>query len=433
VRHMKLLVTLAAALLAAPAMARGQLPPASAESLDPAAEAAGSRLRVYVVTMGPGDAIYEKFGHNAIWVHDPESPVEPAYNWGVFDFDQPNFVGRFLRGHMLYTLASQDVNQMIAYYVRDLNRSVTLQELAMTPEQKLTLRDFVEWNARPENAEYRYDYFRDNCSTRVRDAIDRAMGGALRARLDSEPSGTTFRFHTRRLTAPEFPWYLALQVGLGLPGEEPLTKWEESFIPMRLADHLRDHQVTGGDGGPTSLVASEQVIHDSGRPEPAEPPASSSALMAFLGLLVAAAIALLAWLPTRRGGSRRGFVAAASLWSIAAGTTGVILLLAWLFTDHVYMSRNASALLASPLSLLLAAALPPAVWSPRWRRFSLKVAIAVAALAVVGAVTVAIPGVGQRAADVVALLLPAQLAVAWGVWRWSGEEPSTLTSSQVSN
>jgi hypothetical protein len=405
----------------------------------PAGQAApvdGSELRVHLVTMGPGDAIWEKFGHNAIWIHDPAAGRDPAYNWGVFDFDQPRFVARFLRGHMLYAVAAHDVRDMIAHYVNDLNRSITIQELALSPAQKVELKSFLEWNALPENAEYRYDYFRDNCSTRARDAIDRVMGGALRAQLEPASSGTTYRFHTRRLTAPDLQWYALLQIGLGRLGDDPLSRWEESFIPMRLSAHIREVTVAGADGAPVSFVLAEQIVHDApGRVEPQSPPRSATAFMAVLGLLIAA---LLWWLgyrsPEREGRRAPGFLVVATAWSLMMGITGAVLLLAWLFTDHIYMSRNATALLASPVSLLLAFALPFARRRPRWRRATVLLAMMVAGLAILGAILIAIPLFGQRAADVVALILPAQLALAWGIRRDANAatEAPTLSADRVS-
>jgi hypothetical protein len=379
---------------------------------------ADSGTEVFLVTMGPGDAIWEKFGHNAIWIRDPAAGVERAYNWGVFDFDQPRFVARFLRGHMLYTVASYDARQMIDHYVRDLNRSVWIQKLALTPSQTLALTEFLEWNERPENAAYRYDYFRDNCSTRARDAIDRALGGALRAQLDTGSSGTTYRFHTRRLTAPEFQWYALLQIGLGHPGDDSLTRWEESFIPMRLSSHLRDVTVTGDDGLPRSLVESEVTIHDApGRVEPAEPPRASSATMAGLGLLLGGVMVLAGWKRRSNGRPPRRLVIAGTLWSLLMGVTGVVLLLAWLLTDHFYMSRNATVLLASPVSLLIAMVLPLSRRRGRWAELAVTLGWVVGGLAAAGAILVAIPVVGQRSGEVVALLLPAQLALVWGIVR----------------
>src|SRR5690606_19315610 len=119
-----------------------------------------------------------------------------AYNWGLFSFEQDGFIVRFLRGHMDYWMDGMDAESMASYYIRS-DRSIWAQELNLTPDQRLALRDFVEWNALPENRFYRYDYFRDNCSTRVRDAIDLALGGQLRAQTADALTDASYRDHTR--------------------------------------------------------------------------------------------------------------------------------------------------------------------------------------------------------------------------------------------
>jgi hypothetical protein len=132
---------------------------------------------ISLLTIGPGEIFFERFGHNAIVVRDPASGVSLAYNYGIFDFDQQDFLLNFARGRMRYRMAVDDFADDLAMY-RDEGRDITEQRLALTPEQARRLVEFLEWNARPENAQYRYDYFEANCSTRVRDAIDRALGGA---------------------------------------------------------------------------------------------------------------------------------------------------------------------------------------------------------------------------------------------------------------
>src|SRR5688500_10567181 len=121
-----------------------------------------SSLTVYLVTMGHGDAMWEKFGHNAIWFRDTTSGLDVAYNWGIFDFDDAEFIPRFLKGDMRYQMDGFDGTPMIAFYAEG-DRSVWAQELELTPTQKQELLTFARWNARPENRYYRYDYCRDNC------------------------------------------------------------------------------------------------------------------------------------------------------------------------------------------------------------------------------------------------------------------------------
>ena len=190
-------------------------------------------------------------------MHDPVHGTDDAYNYGLFDFHQQNFVLRFVRGQMWYWMAGFPAPQYIRQYERD-NRSVWLQELELTPAAKLELQRFLEWNAEPEHRFYHYDYYRDNCSTRVRDALDRVLGGALRAQTVSVPSGTTYRFHTQRLTANDALVSTGLLVALGQGVDRPISAWDEMFLPLKLREHVRRVTVPGPNGARVPLVRSER-------------------------------------------------------------------------------------------------------------------------------------------------------------------------------
>jgi hypothetical protein len=174
----------------------------------------GSQLTVYLLTMGPGDQVWEKFGHNAIWIHDELNHTDIAYHWGLFDFADKDFIPRFVQGRMRYSMGAFDMNETIDAY-RRANRTVWAQQLNLTPPQRQHLAEFVAWNVLPENRYYHYDYFRDNCSTRVRDALDGALGGIVKRETENIPSGTTYRFHTSRLTQDDWPFFTGTLMGLG--------------------------------------------------------------------------------------------------------------------------------------------------------------------------------------------------------------------------
>ena len=254
----------------------------------------GSELTVYLMTIGVGDAVWQRFGHNALWIRDARAGTDIAYNWGMFDFNQPNFLTRFLTGDTRYWMEGFDAFALASHYARQENRSVWAQELDLTPAQRLALRDFVRWNEREENRYYRYDYYRDNCSTRVRDAIDRVLGGALQRQLAGRETGVTYRWHTRRLTAGDVAVYTGTQLALGRPTDRPLSAWEEGFLPTRLMAHVRDVRVPGPDGRPIPLVKAERTMYAAGRaPEPLTLPTYwvgyALAGLALLALFVALA------------------------------------------------------------------------------------------------------------------------------------------------
>jgi len=414
------LAVLAAAL--APAVAPVRAQPLAAPSQ------ADTTVRIYLLTMGPGDEVWEKFGHNAIWVHDPARGADPAYNYGMFDFRQENFVLNFARGRMLYWMEGFDAFVTLDHY-RAMNRSVWAQELNLTPAQARAVRDYLEWNQRPENRFYRYDYYRDNCSTRVRDVLDRVLGGALKAATVNAPSGVTYRWHTRRLVADgaaSVPMYTAINAGLGPAADRPSSKWDEMFLPMRLRDEVRALRIRDAAGNLVPLVVREQTVFTANRPpERSGPP---SWLLGYLlaGLAFGGAIVLLAGAARRSGVARAGVSVLAVVWLLFAGLGGVILLGLWGVTDHAIAYRNLNLFQLSPLALPLVVLVPALALGKRWaRRGAVRLAQVMAALSVLGLLLKVLPWFHQVNGEIVALALPINLAVAWAAWRLAGK-PAVL-------
>ncbi|MGH7561008.1 MAG: DUF4105 domain-containing protein [Gemmatimonadales bacterium] len=368
----------------------------------------GSELRVYLMTMGPGAAVWERFGHNAIWIDDPSVEPDTVYNYGLFDFRQENFLLRFIRGQMWYWMGGFPAEPHVQTYVRA-NRSVWLQELNLPPRARLELREFLRWNERPENRFYHYDYYRDNCSTRVRDALDRALDGAIR-RWAARPSGVTWRQDTRRLNQHSPLLYTGLMVALGRPVDREMSRWDQMFLPVRLREVM--DSITVADGS-RSVVTYTEVYEEGGRfPEPERP---SNWTGWFLGLGVLAGGALAALGRARTGAARAAFLAIGTLWMLFAGVLGLVLAWLWTFSSHRVAYENENVLLFNVLALALAIVLPGAVRGSVWAgRPARRLAFAVAALAVAGLLMKLIPG-SQANLDLVALAVPVHLGVALGV------------------
>jgi hypothetical protein len=388
-------------------------------------------LRIILLTMGPGDEVWEKFGHNALWVHDPVHGTDKAYNYGMFDFRQQNFVLNFVRGRMNYWMEGFDAYLTLDHY-RMLNRSVWAQELNLSPEQAQSVRDFLEWNERPENRFYRYDYYRDNCSTRLRDVLDRILGGQLRRATARAPSGVTYRWHTRRLVgegAGTIPIYTGIDAGLGPEADRPISKWEEMFLPMRLRDEVRALQVRGPNGQMQPLVAREQTIFTATRPPERRGPPGWLFGYLLAGLAIGGVIALLASATPRSRAARWGFSAVSALWLLFAGFGGVILLGLWVATDHAIAYRNLNLFQLSPFALPLVLFLPALAYGARWAaRWALRLSLVVAAMSVLGLLLKVLPWFHQVNGEMIALALPVNLAVAWAAWRLAGAPPVVVTA-----
>lgn len=400
------------------------VPPPAQEAGRPTAPAAteaggsvpGSELRVWLVTAGPGDAVWERFGHNALRVLDTRTGRDVSYNWGIFDFDQVDFIPRFLQGRMLYMMAPFQTDPMIESYARA-NRRIVLQELALTPEQKLTLRDFADRNALPENRDYTYQYFLDNCSTRVRDLLDLVLDGALRARFADEPTGTTYRWHTRRLMQVDPLIHTGMDLLLGAPTDQPISVWEEMFLPMSLRDAIRDVVTDDGAGGERPLVLDEQVVTETTRPPPPATPPGWLPVYLVIGLALGALLASGGTGRVRESaGLRRAVLAVSVLWAFVGGVAGT-LLVALHFTDHVFSYGNENLFLFHPLLFVVALLLPLTGREGAWARRGRGAVLIAAGIAVFGLAWQVAPWSVHDNAMFFALALPAHLGLAWAVTR----------------
>jgi hypothetical protein len=394
----------------------------------PAAEP-GSNLTVYLLTFGWGEAVWERFGHNAIWIRDRARGTDMTYNWGMFDFDQPHFIWRFVTGDTKYWMEPIALEPMVRYYKQN-NRSILAQELNLTPAQRLKLQQFVEWNALPQNKFYRYDYYRDNCSTRLRDALDHALSGQLQTATVSRMTSGTYRWHTQRLLSGEIPMYTGVTLALGQPADKPLSMWQEMFLPVRMANDLRSVKIADSSGTQIPLVRSESALFTAGRsPEPAAP-ANYFPLFVAVGILYAALLIVL--VKSAEGGnrlSRFGATAMATIWSLIAGAGGLALLFAWFFTKHYFMGRNENLFHFDPLSIALVVLLPLSIYSVRGASRALRFAGVIALLSLLGFVAQGIPFFDEKNGEIIGLALPINLAVWWTVYRLTSYKRTSLPSS----
>ncbi|MBT8064625.1 MAG: DUF4105 domain-containing protein [Gammaproteobacteria bacterium] len=360
---------------------------------------------IWLLTYGPGDIYWQRFGHNALWVRDPGRGLDHAFNFGFFDFEQEDFFLRFLQGRMLYFSAARPAQKEFAAYI-DENRGIRAQKLNLTGEQAHRLAAYLVDDVRPENRDYLYDYYRNNCSTRVRDAIDLALDGALNRATADVAAGQSWRDHTRRLTETDFWLYLGLEIVLGAHVDRPGSRWGEMFIPSELADVAAGFALERG-GRQEPLVVEDVVLHAATSPLP---PASPSAwwpryLLASLALLAAS------WAVCRRLAPRLG-PSLARGWLILAGLAGFALLFFWFGTDHAVAANNLNLQVINPLWLVLGL--------QRGReRAGLWIVLFFSALSLL----MPLLPPWQYTLDVLAAFLPLNLAAAWVLYRSSRNAP----------
>jgi len=392
------------------------------------AVADGSDIRVSIVTMGPGDAGWEKFGHIALRIQDPQG-VLPQYpeardvmfNWGIFDFEQKNFYLNFLQGRMIYMTAAEDGPRSLQSY-RESGRAVYEQVLHLTGAQKIELERRCLVATAEENKNYRYDYYRDNCSTRVRDILDDTLRGQIKQQTESKPSGVTLRWHTRRLLTDDLPLYVALQAELGHPVDQPISQWQEMFLPAKLRERLRELMVTQPDGSKAPLLESEQVVSAGDKPPEALAPPRSVPYALLSGILLGGAfVGLTVLIVRKKRFARTGLIVLGLGWLLLVGIGGAISAWAWIGTDHFVAKYNENLLQVTPLALILAFLLPKA--SGGGKRAAFIASAIIAGLSVLGLSLKVTPFFFQVNGDMIALCLPVHLALCWSLWRLSKLPP----------
>ena len=373
------------------------------------ANAPGANLQVSLVTYGPGETYWERFGHDAIELRDTVSGEAVNFNYGVFDFDEKRLPAELRpRPHALPDGCRADQRSTSSYY-REAGRSITRQTLALDPSQAQALRDFLLWNLRPENAGYNYDYYADNCTTRVRDALDHALGGVLKAQLSGRPGGMTYRQQTDRLMSAQ-PWLmLIMDLGLGPYADQPLDAWHEAFLPAVLERELRHVRIADARGHSQPLVSSEELVAPNRLVPPPPTAPDLRAPLAIAGLLLAFALLL----------GRRywplGFTVLGTLYLLAAGIVGLLLLALWTLTTHHSAWSNANLLLFNPLAF----ALLPTLWRARHGLAASRFASAILLLQLLAALAAIalhlLPGTVQQNQPWLLFALPTWLALAWSL------------------
>ncbi|HEX2676240.1 MAG TPA: DUF4105 domain-containing protein, partial [Polyangiales bacterium] len=263
------------------------------------AESADDDLEVALVTFGPGDDVHQYFGHNALLVQDPHRHMGTLYNFGMFGFG-PDMLPRYLKGQLLFWTAATPIQATFANYAED-NRSIRIQELDLSPARRRHLADRLEWYVQPEHSHYRYHHYFNNCSTKLRDLINEALGGQL-LKTYSGRGLFTFRGDTRRYTEHDPVIYFLLMLWMNDSMEKPIRRYDEAFLPGELEKQVDAMTYVDEHGQKQPLVRTRYAVFEAKRaPIPEQPSTAWPGLLAVGVAFGGIALALSRWL---RSGSR---------------------------------------------------------------------------------------------------------------------------------
>jgi hypothetical protein len=308
--------------------------------------------RISILTCNPGEEVYSMYGHTAIRVTDSIQGIDVVFNYGVFSFETPNFLYRFAKGQTDYLMMGQKFSSFLPEYV-EYKRSVYEQILNLSPEGKSQLFAALVENAKPENRIYRYNFFIDNCATRVRDMIERNSGSAIRF-TDNHPT-ESYRDLIKKFHH-SFRWFdLGIDLLVGKKAEEPVSAYGQMFLPEYLMDQFARAEITI-DGKNQPLVKETKTLLEF-RNSKLNTDFQWPVLVFAVFFLVVSGITVRSYLQNKKVDWLDY-----SLFALS-GFAGLIIGWFTLFSEHPAMSPNYNLLWAFPLNLIFAG-----LWTiKKWR------------------------------------------------------------------
>jgi len=231
--------------------------PARAQAPEAGAPRLSAQAQISLITILPGDPIYTFAGHSALRVRDPERDLDRLYNYGTFDFGDPFFIPKFTYGYLRYALSVRSYEPMVTFYRRQ-GRPVIEQPLNLSRSQQTRVVRFLRRNACPENRYYQYDFFFDNCSTRIRDVLTSTLGDQVDFSGGPRPE-RSFRELLDPFVASRPALDLGFDLALGLPADRRATAEEVMFLPTHLLRAF-EHATVRTAGETKPLVARTDTV-----------------------------------------------------------------------------------------------------------------------------------------------------------------------------
>lgn len=304
-------------------------------------------IQLSLLTCAPGEEIYSLFGHTAIRYQNYTQNIDAVFNYGMFSFNTPNFILRFTLGETDYQLGVTSYSEFADEY-NYYGRSVWQQNINLTQPEKLKLIKLLEDNYRPENRVYRYNFFFDNCATRPKDQIEKAIDGKLEygRNMDDKNTGKSFRDIIHQYTKGH-PWdRFGIDLCIGSTADRPITYRQMMFAPFYVKDFFEKAIIISPSGVGRPLVEKETKVVNS-------PNVVTSQQQGLTPLQSSLLLFIIVTLITIYGiRHNKTFWQVDLILFFVAGITGCILTFLVLFSKHPAVSPNFLLFIFHPIHLL---------------------------------------------------------------------------------
>lgn len=326
-------------------------------------------VRVSLLTCSPGSQIYALFGHTALRYEDKQKGVDVVFNYGIFDFNAPNFIWRYIKGETDYQLGVTDFFYFQNEYANR-NSAVAEQELNLLPQEKSKLFSILEKNYLPENRVYRYNYFYDNCATRPRDRVEECVLGTIEYKKNNAQQ--SFRDIMHEFTAGHCWAEFGIDLCIGSDADKPIDYRLKMYAPSYLKDAVSGAVIKGKDGNVRRLVSQESEVVSSVKKEKKVEPFYASPLFAACVLLL-----IVGFVTYYEYTTKKIFWGVDVILFSMAGIIGSIIAFLACFSVHPAVSHNYLLFVFHPIHLIY---LPLFIWKAVKREKDIYPAINLAVL-----------------------------------------------------
>lgn len=300
---------------------------------------------ISILTMGPGNYLYDKFGHSAIRVLDKEKNIDAVFNYGTYDFNTPNFYTKFAQGRLMYSLSVSDFDSFFQHYKSE-DRWITEQVLNLSIDQTKEVFDLLVENTKPENKEYLYDFTHDNCATKIRDVLSSALGNNLEynTMLEKEKS---FRELIQENLHHNTWGSVGIDLALGAPIDRDASKLEQQFLPDYVLDADAEAKVKISSGDWEPLVKETKKLYEQQKYKKESGFILISPWVVFS--ILGVGLIVLSFRDVIRKKRTKSIDITVFIFT---GIIGLFIALLWFATEHPATKLNYNILWAFPISLL---------------------------------------------------------------------------------
>lgn len=295
-----------------------------------------SAQKFSVLTCGKGAEVYSTFGHSAIRYQDTSLGIDEVYNYGLFEFSDPNFIPKFCKGKLDYMVGKESMNDFMPQYIYQ-GREVREQVLNLNSMQRDSLRAFLEWNILDQNKYYRYDFLFNNCATKIIDVLEKNCKG-IQMNFYQEKDKESFRELIHRYARNSVPVIdFGMDIGLGTPTDRNASPREYCFLPDYVEKSLVSSMNTMID---KPLVMESNIVLEQKAVN--QPTNTKLFLLAFFFLPILLFKQSIRWVRWLLG-----------TYYIILGIAGLILLFLWFGTEHTVTKWNWNLGWMNPIAILV--------------------------------------------------------------------------------